>query len=65
MKFTAENQVHVKVFFSFLFFAEHEKLVVIVKEENDTDFGLHIYDSHPAVITDVDSGKSYGPRKEW
>lgn len=57
MKFTAENLV----FFSFLFFAEHEKLVVIVKEENDTDFGLHIYDSHPAVITDVDSGKSYGP----
>ncbi|XP_061182899.1 uncharacterized protein LOC133191188 [Saccostrea echinata] len=35
---------------------EQEKVVVITKEDHDRDFGLHIYDSHPAFITDVDMG---------
>ncbi|XP_062588517.1 uncharacterized protein LOC134250183 [Saccostrea cucullata] len=35
---------------------EQEKVVVITKEDQDRDFGLHIYDSHPAFITEVDMG---------
>lgn len=35
---------------------EHEQLVVIYKDGKDTDFGLHIFDSHPAFITEVDHG---------
>lgn len=35
---------------------EHEQLVVIYKDGKDRDFGLHIFDSHPAFITEVDHG---------
>ncbi|XP_050407802.1 uncharacterized protein LOC126823026 [Patella vulgata] len=33
---------------------DQEKLIVVEKKPTDTDFGLHILDSHPAFITSVD-----------
>lgn len=44
---------------AFWSFVEHEQLVVIYKDGKDTDFGLHIFESHPAFITEVDHGKRY------
>ncbi|KAK6187086.1 hypothetical protein SNE40_006334 [Patella caerulea] len=35
---------------------DQEKLIVVEKKPTDTDFGLHILDSHPAFITSVDPG---------
>lgn len=49
---------------AFWSFVEHEQLVVIYKDGKDTDFGLHIFDSHPAFITEVDHGKRYSTLKD-
>ncbi|KAJ8322017.1 hypothetical protein KUTeg_000488 [Tegillarca granosa] len=37
---------------------ENEKVIIIEKDVEDKDFGLHIIDSHPAIITNVDKDPS-------
>ncbi|XP_060066149.1 uncharacterized protein LOC132546453 [Ylistrum balloti] len=37
-------------------FYDHERLLVINRTEATSDLGLHILDSHPAIITSVDPG---------
>ncbi|KAK3087820.1 hypothetical protein FSP39_011044 [Pinctada imbricata] len=37
-------------------FYDQERVLTIVKGKDDQDFGLHVLDSHPAVITSVDKG---------